>query len=91
MPQDPTKTIVTEEDLEELEDIESDEEEEDIEDEEEDGFDEENYNIDIDEVLTRDIMGDKPLDPEKVDKANRLGLDTGIDPTQLDPKPQPTV
>ena len=49
------------------------------------------YSINVDEALSKDIKGSKPPDPAKVDKAQRLGFDLGLDPSTIPPKPQATV
>ena len=49
------------------------------------------YSIDVNQALSKDIKGNKPPDPAKVDKAQRLGFDLGIDPSTLPPKQQITV
>ena len=49
------------------------------------------YSIDVNQALSKDIRGGKQPDPIKVDKAQRLGFDLGIDPATLPPKQQITV
>jgi hypothetical protein len=46
------------------------------------------YDIDVEQALSKDIKGVKPPDPEKIDKAQRLGFDLGIDPSTIPPKTQ---
>lgn len=49
------------------------------------------YSINVDQALSKDIRGDKQPDPLKIDKAQRLGFNLGVDTSTLPPKPQATV
>jgi len=49
------------------------------------------YSINVEQALSKDIRGDKQPDPLKVDKAQRLGFDLGLDPATMPEKPQVTI
>ena len=63
------------------EDSELDEEEEIYDDEEE--AEEDEYEIDVDEELKNKVPEEKQPSREKVERAHRLGFDTGIDPSTI--------
>jgi hypothetical protein len=91
MPNDPTQTTEFESENDEKPFESQDDEKNDIENDDEDAYEDDDYEINVIEALSQDIRGNKPMDPEKVDKANRLGLDVGVDAASLPPKKPKTI